>query len=515
MSIKLVIADVDGTLVRKDKTLTAATREAVARLRAAGVAFTITSGRPPRGLAMLIAPLELTAPVAAFNGGVFVRPDLKTVLAQKTIPSAIAHEVVDYLLAAGLDAWVYQGADWFLRSTDAPRVARERSNVRFDPTVVRDLHAVIDTPIKIVGVSEDFPLVARCEAELSARLGADVSAARSQRHYLDVTHPEANKGMVVREAARILRLSLDEIATVGDMANDIPMLAIAGMGIAMGNASPEVQRVARHVTRSNEEDGFAFAVDSFILGEPPIAQTALGLPPRTRACLFGLDGVLTQTAKLHAEAWKRLFDPYIRQRARAAGQPVVPFDAIQDYHAHFHGRPAMDGVRSFLDARGVELPEKTVRALTERKGQIMVELLGHERAETYEGSVEYVRAARAAGLRTAVVSSSKHCRETLQSAGIADLFDAQIDGVLAAREHLADKPAPDAYLAAARTVGVQPEDAVVFDDELAGVEAARGGHFGYVVGLDRRGRAFEFRRHGADLVVPDLASLRDQPLLMK
>jgi Cof subfamily protein (haloacid dehalogenase superfamily)/HAD superfamily hydrolase (TIGR01509 family) len=507
MAIKLVIADIDGTLVTRNKVLTARTCAAVARLRAAGIEFTITSGRPPRGMATLVAPLKLTAPVAAFNGGMYVKADLTTVLAQRTIPPAVARGLVDYLLKAGLDVWVYKGTDWFLRRPDAFRVARESSNVGFQPTVIEDLHGVLDAPIKIVGVSEDRSLVARCEAELGARLGAEASAARSTPFYLDITHPEANKGMVVREASRLMHIPLDEIATVGDMPNDVPMLSIAGHGIAMGNASPEVQRVARHVTSSNEEEGFAEAVESFILGEPPIARTRLGLPPRARACLFGLEGVLTQTARLHAQAWKRLFDHHLRERAQDSGEPFIPFDPVRDYSLHFDGKPPLEDVRSFLASRGIEVPEKTVRALTDRKGEILAELLGQERVETYEGSVHYLHAARAAGLRTAVVSSSMHCREALVSAGVADLFDARIDGRFAAAEHLGGKPSPDAYLAAAEAVGVDSEQAVVFEDELTGVEAGRAGHFGYVVGVDRLGRAAELRRHGADVVVTDLAAL--------
>jgi Cof subfamily protein (haloacid dehalogenase superfamily)/HAD superfamily hydrolase (TIGR01509 family) len=507
MAIQLLIADVDGTMVTKKKVLTTRTCEAVARLRAAGVQFTITSGRPPRGMASLVGPLKLTAPLAAFNGGVYVKPDLKTVLAQRTISPAVAREVVDYLLQAGLDVWVYQGNDWFIRRSDAFRVARERGNVGFEPTVIQDLHGVLEAPIKIVGVSQDRPLVVRCEAELGARLGADATAARSNPFYLDVTHPEANKGMVVREAARILQIPLDAIATIGDMPNDVPMLSIVGHSIAMANASPDVQRVARHVTRSNEEDGFAHAVDSFILGEPPFARTRLGIPPRARACVFGLEGVLTQTAKLHAEAWKRLFDHYLRERARASGEPFIPFDPARDYSLHFDGKPPLDDVRSFLASRDIAVPDKTVRALSERKGAILAELLRQERAETYEGSVRYLHAARDAGLRTAVVSSSKHCREALLSAGVADLVDARIDGPFAAAEHLEPRPAPDAYVAAARAVGVDSEEAAVFEDELTGVEAGRAGHFGYVVGVDRLGRAAELRRHGADVVVTDLAVL--------
>ncbi|WP_199738579.1 Cof-type HAD-IIB family hydrolase [Corallococcus sp. CA054B] len=497
MTIKLLIADVDGTLVTKDKVLTSRTREAVARLRDSGVMFTLTSGRPPRGMAALVAPLGLTAPLAAFNGGMYVKPDLTTVLAQRTLPPAIASQAVDFMLQAGLDVWVYQGAGWFLRDRDAFRVARERNNVGFDPTVVADLHGVLDGAIKIVGVSEDTARVARCEAELAVRLGAEASAARSTAYYLDVTHPEANKGMVVREAARLLSLPLEQIAVIGDMANDLPMLNTAGLGIAMGNASPEVQRSARHVTRTNEEDGFAHAVDVFLLGQPPLARTKLGLPPRARACLFSVDGVLTQTASLHARAWKQLCDYYLRQRARSSGQPFIPFDLVRDYSRCFDGRPSLEGIHAFLDARGIELPESTVHALNDRKGELLVELLREERVETYEGAVRYVQAARAEGLRTAAVSASRHGAEMLRSAGIEDLFDARLE---------ATQP-PELYLAAARALGVTCDEAVLFEDTPAGVAAARAAHFAYVIGVDRLGQPSGLRRHGADLEVTDPAAL--------
>jgi Cof subfamily protein (haloacid dehalogenase superfamily)/HAD superfamily hydrolase (TIGR01509 family) len=507
MGIKLLIADVDGTLVTKSKVLTQRTIDAVDRLRAAGVGFAITSGRPPRGMAKLVGPLKLTTAVAAFNGGMYVMPDLTTVLAQRTIAPAVARQVLDYLLGEGLNVYVYQGSDWFLRDASAPHVARESSNVGFAPIVTDDLYAVLDAPVKIVGVSDDLPRVARCEAELGALVGAEACAARSQPYYLDVTHPEANKGMVVREASRILGIPIEEIATIGDMPNDVSMLTTAGLGIAMGNAPPEVQRIARHVTGTNEAEGFADAVDSFILGEPPIAHTALGLPPRVRACLFGLDGVLTQMAGLHAEAWKQLFDHYLRRRAQALGQPFVPFDAIEEYRRQFHGRASQDGVRTFLVSRGIQLPEQTIQALVEKKGQILAEMVGREQVETYEGSVRYLQAARAAGLRTAVVSSSTHCMEVLVSAGIVDLFDSWIDGGFAVANHLGARPAPDVYLAAAQALGVDSEQAVVMEDELAGMEAGRAGHFGYVVGIDRVGRGPELRNHGADVVVPDLSAL--------
>jgi Cof subfamily protein (haloacid dehalogenase superfamily)/HAD superfamily hydrolase (TIGR01509 family) len=495
MAIKLLIADVDGTLLTGQKTLTPRTCEAVDRLRARGVRFTITSGRPPRGLAALVAPLKLTAPLAGFNGGMYVQPDLTTVLAQRTIPSAVARQAVDYLLSAGLDVWVYQGSDWFLRKKDAPRVARETRNVGFEPTVTENIYGVLDDPIKVIGVSEDRSLIERCERDLRGQLGAEASVVRSHDCYLDITHPEANKGMVVREAARLLQIPIDEIATIGDMSNDVPMLSIAGFGIAMGNASTEVQGVARHVTKSNNEDGFAHAVDTFVLGNPPLAQTGLGLPPRTRACLFGLEGVLIQSTNLQARAWKQLFDHHLRARARAAGQPFVPFDVVHDFGLHLERKPPSEGVRSFLTSRGIELPESTVDALIARKDGLLIELLRSERVATYEGSVRYLEAAHAAGLRTAVVSSSNHCAEVLQSAGIADIVDAQV------------LPARDAYLAAADELGVNPDEAVVFEEDLHGLETARADHFGYIVGVDRLGRTTEARRHGADVVVTDLSSL--------
>lgn len=264
--IKLLIADVDGTLVTPDKTLTARARAATVRLRAAGIRFTITSGRPPRGMAMLTTPLRLEEPIAAFNGGMFVQPDLTTVLRQHTLGRDVAREVVGYLLSAGLDVWVYHGAAWFLRKANAPHVVREQRTVQFAPTEIDDLDDVLDDAVKIVGVSDDGPLVARSEAELRRRVGAYASAARSQPYYLDVTHPDANKGVVVRLEAEFLGIRLDEIATIGDMPNDVLMFGVGGMSIAMGNASHEVQRAARYVTTSNSDEGFANAVDRFIVG---------------------------------------------------------------------------------------------------------------------------------------------------------------------------------------------------------------------------------------------------------
>jgi Cof subfamily protein (haloacid dehalogenase superfamily) len=264
--IRLLIADVDGTLVTPDKTLTARARSAVDRLRTAGIEFAITSGRPPRGMATLSEPLHLNHPVAAFNGGMFVEPDLVTVLEKRTVPRAVASEVVDYLLGAGCDVWVYNGDEWFIRDLGAPHVEREQRNVQLSPTRVDDLSTVLDGAVKIVGVSDDLSLVARCEGELGRRVGENATAARSQPYYLDVTHPDANKGAVVRFFAKSLGVACEEIATIGDMPNDVLMFGVGGTSIAMGNASPEVQRAAAHVTTSNREEGFANAVDRFILG---------------------------------------------------------------------------------------------------------------------------------------------------------------------------------------------------------------------------------------------------------
>jgi Cof subfamily protein (haloacid dehalogenase superfamily)/HAD superfamily hydrolase (TIGR01509 family) len=507
MTIKLIIADVDGTLLTHDKVLTQGTRDAVSRLRDAGVDFSITSGRPPRGMAKLVEPLGINAPIAAFNGGVYIKPDTTTVLAQRSIAPAAAAEIVDYLLKEGLDVWVYRGTDWYLRNPDAFRVAREKSNVGFDPIVIRDLDDALDAAIKIVGVSEDRALVARSETELSKRLGTHASAARSTPFYVDVTHPEANKGMVARQASRLLGIPLAQIATIGDMPNDIHMLSIAGLGIAMGNANAEVKQAARHVTTSNDDEGFAHAVDTFILGQPPITHSSLGLPPRTRACLFELDGVLAQTAKLDAEAWKQVFDDYLRERSGGPDEPFVPFDVLHDYATHCDNKPHWTAVRSFLDSRGIELPDPTVRAMIDRQGEVLRERLHHERAEIYEGSMRYVRAVRNAGLRTAVVSSKKHGNDTLRAAGIADLFEASIDGSVAAAHRFEEFPSPDVYIAASAAVGVAPEEAAIFEDAVSGVEAGRAGHFAYIVGVDRLGQGAELLNHGADVVVADLGAL--------
>jgi beta-phosphoglucomutase family hydrolase len=244
----------------------------------------------------------------------------------------------------------------------------------------------------------------------------------------------------------------------------------------------------------------------------------LGLPDGIQACLFDLDGVLTRTAKVHAAAWKEMFDAYLRERAERTGEPFVAFDARADYDEYVDGKPRYDGVRSFLESRGISLPDgspdddpgvETIDGLGNRKNDLVLELIRRDGVEVYEGSVRYVRAARDAGLRCAVVSSSSNCRDVLRSAGIVDLFDEIVDGVVAAREGLKGKPAPDTFLAGARRVGAEPSAAAVFEDAVAGVEAGRAGGFGCVVGVDRVGHADALREHGADVVVRDLAELLD------
>ncbi|MDP9188995.1 MAG: beta-phosphoglucomutase family hydrolase [Actinomycetota bacterium] len=241
----------------------------------------------------------------------------------------------------------------------------------------------------------------------------------------------------------------------------------------------------------------------------------LGLPEHISACLFDLDGVLTQTAKVHARAWKQMFDEYLRRRAEASGETFVAFEQ-HDYDAYVDGKPRYDGVRDFLSSRGVELPEgdrdagpaeETIRGLGNRKNELVLEMIRADGVEPYEGSVRYLKAVKAAGLRRAVVSSSTNCKDVLEAAGIGDLLEARIDGVVAEQEKLAGKPAPETYLYAAKTLGVEPSQAAVFEDALAGVESGRAGDFGCVVGVDRVGQASELRRHGADIVVSDLSEL--------
>ncbi|MGI5154837.1 beta-phosphoglucomutase family hydrolase [Microbispora sp. CA-102843] len=245
----------------------------------------------------------------------------------------------------------------------------------------------------------------------------------------------------------------------------------------------------------------------------------LGLPDEVRGCLFDMDGVLTRTARIHAAAWKEMFDEYLRDRAVAAGTPFVPFDETGDYERYVDGRKRLDGTRGFLRARGIDLPEgrpddppgmPTVNGLSNRKNELVQAILDRQGVEVFEGSVRYLRAARDAGLRRAVVSSSANTARVLAAAGLGDMFDARIDGEVARERGLAGKPAPDMFLAAAEALGLAPAEAAVFEDALAGVAAGRAGGFAVVVGVDRGHQAGALRDNGADVVVTDLSELLDE-----
>jgi Cof subfamily protein (haloacid dehalogenase superfamily) len=267
--IALLLSDIDGTLVGSGKQLTPATIEAVGRLKQAGIAFTVTSSRPPRGLQHIIAALGIEVPVGAFNGGLLVRPDL-SVLEARYLPAAAGRRVVDMMAAAGVDVWLFTDTEWFLINPAGPRVALERRTVNFEPNVVAAFpEAAFGRIGKIVGVSDDYDRLARCEVQIGAAMPGDVAASRSQPYYLDVTHVGANKGHVVGMLARALNIPAARIAAIGDGANDIPMLQAAGFGIAMGNAVDDLKQIAAAVTGTANDDGFAHAVDTIIL--PPFA----------------------------------------------------------------------------------------------------------------------------------------------------------------------------------------------------------------------------------------------------
>ena len=276
-SIAVLLADVDGTVVTKEKVITPGAIEAVKRMRDAGVIFTITSGRPPRGLRMLVEPLGLTMPMAAFNGGVIVLPDL-SVLDEQTIPDYLLPAIIETMESHGLDVWLYSATEWYVRDRQAPRVDREASTIQFEPIVVPTFDQVLAGTVKAVGVSNDHARVAACETVLQQEFGTLVSAARSQPYYLDVTNLTANKGTAIKRLSRYLKIPLERIATIGDQPNDVLMFEPSGLSIAMGNASPEVQGQATSVTTSFADEGFANAVERFIL---PRAEPATG--PATKA----------------------------------------------------------------------------------------------------------------------------------------------------------------------------------------------------------------------------------------
>ncbi len=263
--IELVLADVDGTLVTSQKQLTDRAIAAVHELKAAGIEFAVTSGRPPRGMQMLVSPLQLSLPLAAFNGGLYVRPDM-SVIEERSIDPDLVPAIVASIGAHELDVWLYRGADWLLRDPQAAHVAKEADTVRFAPTVVADFDGITENIVKIVGISDDLDAVARAEADARKQFGDRVSAARSQPYYLDVTHPEANKGAVLRYMSRTYDVPLRRIATLGDQPNDMLMFTGAGISIAMGNAGEEVKRAATYVTESDDDEGFAIAIERYVLG---------------------------------------------------------------------------------------------------------------------------------------------------------------------------------------------------------------------------------------------------------
>jgi Cof subfamily protein (haloacid dehalogenase superfamily) len=263
--IRLLLADVDGTLVTQEKLLTEAAKAAVRELRLAGIALAITSGRPPRGMRMLIEPLAIDVAIAGFNGGVYVKPDL-SVIESHTLNPPTATQAMKLILDQGLDVWVYTEDQWLIRDQAAPHVARETWTVKFDPKVVSSFtDAHLAHAVKIVGVSDNLELVSACETAARKALGNHASAARSQPYYLDVTHPLANKGVVVGTLSKLLNISPEQIATIGDMPNDVLMFRKSGFSIAMGNASDEVKAQSSAVTDSNENEGFAKAVQKFLL----------------------------------------------------------------------------------------------------------------------------------------------------------------------------------------------------------------------------------------------------------
>jgi Cof subfamily protein (haloacid dehalogenase superfamily) len=263
--IALVVSDVDGTLVTKDKTLTDAAKAAVRRLRDAGIGFTITSSRPTIGMRFLIEPLAITLPVGAFNGSSIVDPQLKPI-EQHLIPPPAAQRSLDVLNQFGVDIWLFTNEQWLTRRPDGEYVPHEQRAIRADPTIVADFAPYLEAACKIVGSSSDAALLQACEAAMQKALGAEATAVRSQSYYLDVTPPGCDKGTFVEAMARRLAISTAAVATIGDMQNDLAMFRKSGLSIAMGNATDDVKKLATHVTASNEDEGFAKAIDMILKG---------------------------------------------------------------------------------------------------------------------------------------------------------------------------------------------------------------------------------------------------------
>lgn len=262
--IKLVLSDVDGTLVTHEKVLTRGAITAVQQLRDADILFALTSARPPHGLAMFVEPLGLTTPLAGFNGGLITDTNFG-VLEETTIDDSLNAGIVELLTSHGLSVWVYQGADWYVLDMDGPHVARESKTCQCEPAVVRNFTHVETGVAKIVGVSDDPAACASASAAMHEQFGTQVLATRSQPYYVDVTHPDANKGNVVKYLSRRYDVATSQIATIGDMYNDLSMFAVSGLSVAMGDSDDEVKAAALEVTTSNEDEGFANAVTKFIL----------------------------------------------------------------------------------------------------------------------------------------------------------------------------------------------------------------------------------------------------------
>lgn len=267
--IALVVSDVDGTLVTHDKRLTVGAQRAVKRLHEAGIGFTITSSRPPVGMRFLVEPLGITLPLGPFNGSSIVDTQLK-VMEQHLIPAEAARRSIALLEEFRVDVWLFTNEQWIVRRDDGKYVPHERDTIRFDPTFAADFRPWLSTACKIVGASADAPLLERCEKAMQAALGKEAFVVRSQSYYLDITPPGQDKGTFVEAMARRLNIPTDTIATIGDMQNDLAMFKVSGLSIAMGNATDEVKRQATHVTASNEDEGFAGAIDMILNhGSPP------------------------------------------------------------------------------------------------------------------------------------------------------------------------------------------------------------------------------------------------------
>jgi Cof subfamily protein (haloacid dehalogenase superfamily) len=279
--ISILLADVDGTLVDSQKRITARAKAAIEKLTEAGIKFAVTSGRPPRGMKMIVEAVKLSAPLAAFNGGMLVEPDTMKVLVQQTLDAEIAQSVIDRVGEFGLVVWVYAGVDWYIQDLNSPHREKEERTVQFPPTVVKNFDQALRQGVaKVVGVSDDYDLVAKGEKGIAEEFEhgvharctttsrdcePSVSAARSQPYYLDITHPKANKGSVVEMLADLLKIPPAEFATIGDMPNDVLMFKKSGYSIAMGQASEEVKKSATYVTAGMDDEGFAKAVEDFIL----------------------------------------------------------------------------------------------------------------------------------------------------------------------------------------------------------------------------------------------------------